>query len=53
MTVRLLGYSERGMVNALCDDMAHSSGAASAVSTFLSWFDFPYARGSRKHYQGN
>jgi len=41
MAVRLLGYSERGMVNALCDDMAHSLDPASAVSSFLSWFDFP------------
>lgn len=43
MAVRLLGYSERGMINALCDDMAHSSDPASAVSSFLSWFDFPGA----------
>jgi hypothetical protein len=41
MTVRLLGYSERGMVNALCYDIAHSDEAVAAVSTFLSWFDFP------------
>lgn len=41
MAVQLLGYSERGMVNALCDDMAHSLDPASAVSSFLSWFDFP------------
>lgn len=43
MAVRLLGYSERGMVNAVCDDMAHSLVGASAVSSFLSWFDFPGA----------
>jgi hypothetical protein len=43
MAVRLLGYSERGMVNALCDDMAHSLLPVSAVSSFLSWFDFPNA----------
>lgn len=39
MCVNLLGYSERGMVNALCDDMARNG--VGAVSTFLSWFDFP------------
>lgn len=38
MPVDLLGYSERGMVNALCYDMAKST---EAVSDFLSWFDFP------------
>lgn len=43
MAVRLLGYSERGMVNAFCDDMAQSPAAAAAVSSFLSWFDFPGA----------
>lgn len=41
MAVRLLGYSERGMINALCDDMAHAPDTARAVFSFLSWFDFP------------
>ena len=37
----LVGYSERGMVNALCDDIAHAKNRRVAVGKFLSWFVFP------------
>lgn len=37
MTIELLGYSERGMVNALCYDMSHTP---SLLPRFLSWIDF-------------
>lgn len=36
-----LGYSERGMVNALCDDIAHAPKPLEAVAEFVSWFKFP------------
>lgn len=41
MCVELLGYSERGMVNALCYDIA-SGRDFDRVETFLSWFDFSH-----------
>jgi len=41
MDIKLLGYSERGMMNALADDIHHSTDPTSTLSEFLSWFDFP------------
>jgi hypothetical protein len=41
MSVELLGYSERGMMNALCFDMLKSQDV-NLVQEFLSWFDFPF-----------
>ena len=40
MCVELFGYSERGMVNALCDDIQHGDGFA-RLATFLNWCCFP------------
>jgi hypothetical protein len=40
MCVDLIGYSERGMVNAICDDLVR--GGCQAVCKFLSWFSFPF-----------
>lgn len=40
MTVHLLGYSERGIVNALCEDISHSPDPHAMLANFLSWFDF-------------
>jgi hypothetical protein len=41
MKVELLGYSERGMINALCDDIRC---CPELLSEFLSWFWFPEAQ---------
>lgn len=41
MCVEILGYSERGMVNALCHDIL-SRRDLKQVETFLSWFDFSH-----------
>lgn len=38
MIVDLLGYSERGMVNALCEDLVRTP---ALLPEFLSWFEFP------------
>ena len=43
MPVELFGYSERGMVNALCDDIHHSGEAVSMLESFLGWCSFPLA----------
>ncbi len=40
MCVKLVGYSERGMVNALCYDLL-SSQDPKQVETFLGWIAFP------------
>jgi len=40
MSVDLIGYSERGMMNAISEDLAHSSDPA-LVSDFMSQFSFP------------
>lgn len=40
MCVKVIGYSERGMVNAICDDLSRRPNAA--VSEFLSWISFPF-----------
>lgn len=39
MGVELMGYSERGMMNALCYDILWSR-SLRQVETFLGWFDF-------------
>jgi hypothetical protein len=39
--VVLYGYSERGMVNALCDDIIHGSPSIAALADLLSWCEFP------------
>lgn len=41
MCVRLVGYSERGMVNALCYDLV-SRQDLKQIETFLSWFDYSH-----------
>ena len=41
MTVELLGYSERGMVNALCTDILFSSEPLDRLKEFLGWCIFP------------
>lgn len=43
MSVELLGYSERGIVNAICDDIHYSGDPHSRLAEFLSWFVFPDA----------
>lgn len=40
--VVLYGYSERGMVNALSDDILRSDPPLKAVSDLLSWCKFPF-----------
>src|SRR5262245_53364476 len=40
--VCLYGYSERGMVNALCDDILHSTPPGAALTSLLSWCKFPF-----------
>ena len=40
MSVDLIGYSERGMMNAISEDLAHSSDPA-LVGDFMSQFSFP------------
>jgi len=42
MCVDLIGYSERGMMNAISEDLAHSS-SPDLVGDFLSQFSFPTA----------
>lgn len=37
----LYGYSERGMVNALCDDILHGTPPFAALADLLSWCEFP------------
>jgi hypothetical protein len=41
MSVELLGYSERGVINAICEDIHHSAEPHSRLVEFLSWFEFP------------
>jgi hypothetical protein len=41
MSLRINGYSERGMVNAICSDLSHSSDLE-ALTTLLSWCRFPF-----------
>jgi len=41
MTVQLYGYSERGMVNAICDDILHSPDPLQSLRSFLSLCRFP------------
>lgn len=41
MSVTLRGYSERGMINALSDDLCRAPDPALADGDFLSWFRFP------------
>lgn len=43
MSVELLGYSERGIVNAICEDIRQSNAPHSRLAEFLSWFDFQEA----------
>lgn len=43
MPIELLGYSERGMMNALCDDLTHS-GDMAMLGEFLSLIMFPDSR---------
>lgn len=40
MSIELLGYSERGVINAICEDIHHSADPHSRLAEFLSWFDF-------------
>lgn len=39
MGVKIIGYSERGMINALCDDMERTP---ANLGTFLKWLRFPF-----------
>lgn len=41
MALRIDGYSERGIVNAVCDDIIRSNDAHQ-LSTFLAWCSFPF-----------
>lgn len=41
MTLRIDGYSERGMINAICDDIIRSHDLTQ-LSTFLGWCTFPF-----------
>lgn len=43
MSVELLGYSERGIVNAICEDIRQSNAPHLRLAEFLSWFDFQEA----------
>jgi hypothetical protein len=43
MTINHLGYSERGMVNALCEDLS-IHGDLAELTEFLSWCQFPNTR---------
>jgi hypothetical protein len=40
MSIELLGYSERGVINALCEDIRHSADPHSRLAEFLAWFEF-------------
>lgn len=41
MAIRIDGYSERGMVNAVCEDIIRADGVHQ-LQTFLSWCSFPF-----------
>jgi hypothetical protein len=41
MSLRINGYSERGMVNAVCEDIMHARGVQ-RLATPLSWCRFPF-----------
>ncbi len=47
MTVRHVGYSERGMINALCEDMSRDE-STDRLQEFLKWCVFPCVRGGDK-----
>ncbi len=40
MSIELLGYSERGVINAICEDIHHSANPRQKLVEFLSWFTF-------------
>lgn len=40
MSIQLLGYSERGIVNAICEDIHHSPNPRLRLVEFLSWFNY-------------
>lgn len=42
MPVNVLGYSERGMIGALCYDMSDSEPSAAALEQFLGLISFPF-----------
>jgi len=41
MAIRIDGYSERGMVNAICEDICRA-GDLHQLTKFLSWISFPF-----------
>ena len=43
-SVTISGYSERGMVNALCYEMRHSADGLRLLREFINLFSFPYSK---------
>jgi hypothetical protein len=41
MAIKLIGYSERGMINALADDLVHAANSCGATEQLLSLRCFP------------
>ncbi len=41
MSIQLIGYSERGMINAIADDLSHAKDPCAVTEKFLSLLTFP------------
>lgn len=51
MSIRIDGYSERGMVNAVCEDIIRSEDV-NQLTKFLSWCSFPFQQQGRPDFSG-